>query len=89
MFAFLGHCSVTESSNTQLRDIVPDYDNTAGTVPRVYAHTAACALRGRGGGAKDGLIVLGSVQHQTLAKTDSEWKLLRSHSEYIPSWVPD
>ncbi|KAI0974172.1 heterokaryon incompatibility protein-domain-containing protein [Xylaria arbuscula] len=87
VFAFLGHYSVAEGENKNLRCLEANYDPTIWPVSRVYSHAAACALRG--GGAEGGLIVLGSVQHLSLPSTYREWDELRQTSDYIPSWVPD
>ncbi|KAI1428982.1 heterokaryon incompatibility protein-domain-containing protein [Xylaria sp. FL1777] len=87
VFAFLGHYSVTEGENEELRRLEANYDPKTWPVNRVYSHAAACALRG--GGAEDGLIVLGSVQHLSLPSTYPEWDEARQRKDYIPSWVPD
>ncbi|KAI1301973.1 heterokaryon incompatibility protein-domain-containing protein [Xylaria venustula] len=87
VFAFLGHYSVAEGKNKNLRCLQANYDPAIWPVSRVYSHAAACALRG--GGAEEGLIVLGSVQHLSLPSTYREWDELRQTSDYLPTWVPD
>ncbi len=87
VFAFLGHYSVAEGKNKELRCVEANYDPATWPVHRVYSHAAACALHG--GGAEGGLIVLGSVQHLSLPSTYQEWDQLRQRGDYIPSWVPD
>ncbi|KAK3377474.1 heterokaryon incompatibility protein-domain-containing protein [Podospora didyma] len=89
VFAFLGHYSVIEGENPELKNLVPDYQEETGTIPRVYADAAARALTG--GGTEGGLIALAAVQHLTLPLTEEEWGNLREMQgqEYMPSWVPD
>ena len=87
VFAFLGHYSVAEGTNTELGCLEAKYDPVMWPAHRVYSHAAACALRG--GGAEGGLIVLGSVQHLSLPSTYREWDELRQKRDYMPSWVPD
>ena len=82
VFAFLGHYSVRNSSNTALRLLHADYTKT---VNEVYTDAAVRALKDN----IDPLITLTAVQH---AQLPSKLRLITrrsSKTEHLPSWVPD
>jgi len=87
IFAFLGHYSRAEGTNEELHKLSAIYDGVEGTLAGTYIRAATFALLG--GGAESGLIVLGAVQHETLASNEASWTAQSAREDYIPSWVPD
>jgi hypothetical protein len=82
VFAFLGHYSVRNSSNTALRLLQADYTKT---VNEVYTDAAVRALKDN----IDPLITLAAVQHAQLPSKLRLSTSRTSKTEHLPSWVPD
>lgn len=87
VFAMLGHYSIRDSSNRELRELKADYTKT---VEEVYIEVAARGLLGH----EEALLTLASVQHDSLPTEQNATGL--STLDYcaispnnLPSWVPD
>ncbi|KAJ4413819.1 hypothetical protein N0V82_008313 [Gnomoniopsis sp. IMI 355080] len=87
VFAMLGHYSIRDCSNSELRELKADYTKT---VEEVYIDIAVRGLLGH----EQALLTLATVQHDRLPHGTDRIEL--SMSEYckispnnLPSWVPD
>ncbi|KAE8446869.1 hypothetical protein EG329_011500 [Mollisiaceae sp. DMI_Dod_QoI] len=78
VFAMLGHYSIRQGHNSELKELKADYKKS---VEEVYTDVAARALIGD----VESLITLGAVQHTSLPSSAQAWR--RQHK--LPSWVPD
>ncbi|RYP56139.1 hypothetical protein DL771_012084 [Monosporascus sp. 5C6A] len=79
VFAMLGHYSIRNGHNSELKGLEADYTKS---VEEVYTDVAARALIGD----NESLITLGAVQHTRLP---SSTKASRKRKRKLPPWVPD
>ena len=87
VFAMLGHYSIREGKNAELKTLKADYNKT---LEQVYIDLAVRALRGD----HETLITLAAIQHESLPSNEgfsinASGQFRAASDPKVPSWVPN